>query len=260
MHSDHPGVARVMAVHHALTHKRIAHRRVHQLRQLSHLFGRPGEHRAAAHVKEGSFGIADQGKCPVNILIGIFAGGWDGRRLSALKLTGIGRHVLGDIHQHRPRPSRPRNGKGPADRSRQIVHILHNIAVLGDGHGHPGDIHLLEGILSKQRKIHVTGDGHHGNRIHIRGGDPRHQIGRPRPAGSQAHAHLSRSPGIPVRGVGRPLLMGGQNMPDLPAVFIQSVIHIQDGSSRITKDGVHPLFLQTLHHDFRTCKLHTHSS
>mgnify|MGYP002508782162 CR=1 FL=1 len=45
------------------------------------------------------------------------------------------RHILGNIHQYRAGPPALRNLKGSAQSGSQILHILYNIAVLGEIRG-----------------------------------------------------------------------------------------------------------------------------
>lgn len=48
---------------------------------------------------------------------------------------------------------------------------------------------------------------------------------------------------------GKLLLMGCQDMGNLILVLVQCIIYIQDSAARITKYGVHALFLQTLNYN-----------
>src|SRR5699024_9698494 len=107
---------------------------------------------------------------------------------------------------------------------------------------------------------YVGGDGHDRNRIHISRGDPCHKVRGSRTGSSEADAYFPGSPRVSVRRMGRALFMGSQDMIDLILIFIQSVVHVQDGSARITEDGVHALFFQTFYNNFCTSKLHSVSS
>ena len=87
--------------------------------------------------------------------------------------------------------------------------------MFGNRHGNACNIHLLECILSQQGQNHIGCNRHHGNTVHIGGGNPGHQIGGTGAACSHTDSHFSGGPRITVRRMGRPLLMGRQYMLNL---------------------------------------------
>ena len=96
--------------------------------------------------------------------------------------------------------------------------------MFGNRHGNACNIHLLECILSQQGQNHIGCNRHHGNTVHIGGGNARYKVdgagagGRhhnARAACSHTDSHVSGGPRITVRRMGRPLLMGRQYMLNL---------------------------------------------
>ena len=116
--------------------------------------------------------------------------------------------------------------------------------MLGNRHGDAGNIDLLEGVLANQAGADVAGDGNHGDRVHIRGGDAGDQIGRARAARGQTDAGFAGCAGISVRRVRRALLVCGQHMPDAVAVEIQRIVNIKNRAARISENGVNALLYQ----------------
>ena len=98
--------------------------------------------------------------------------------------------------------------EGLLDHPGDVVGVLHQVAVLGEGRHGAGDIHLLEDIPPQQVGGDLPGNGHHGDGVHIGGGDAGGQVGGTGAAGGKAHAHLAGGSGIAVGGVGGPLLVG----------------------------------------------------
>ena len=92
--------------------------------------------------------------------------------------------------------------------------------MLCNGHGNTRYIDLLEGVLAKQRKRHIAGDGYHGNGVHICCGNTSYEIGGARTAGGEADAYLSGGTGIPVGSMGSALLMTGQYMMNLILMLV----------------------------------------
>ena len=167
-----------------------------------------------------------------------------------------GGDVLGNVDQHRAGPAAAGDGEGLAHRVGQILHPANQVIALGDGHGHAGDVHLLEGVLADEVGGHVAGDAHDGRGIHVGGGDAGDQIGAAGAGGGEAHAHLAGGTGVAVRGVARALLVGGQDVPDLFPVAVQLVVNVQDGAARVAENCIDTLFEQAFHQNF--CAGHLH--
>ena len=258
MHADHAGIAGIRSVKGAFSHQGIADRSIHQTGKGAHLFGRSGKHRAAAHIQVRLLRFGKKLQCFFQFFLRKPVRTFRRFRLHGGILPYRRRHILGHIHQHRPRPVGGGDPERFPDGIRKDPDILHNIAMLGDGHGHARDIHLLKGILSQRRKVHVCRDRDNRDGIHVCGGDSGDQVGRAGTAGGHADPDLSRGPGIAVRRMRRPLFMGGQHMKNLTLMLIERVVHVQNRAARITEYGIHSLLLQTFHNDFSSCKLHVH--
>ena len=144
------------------------------------------------------------------------------------------------------------NGKGPADHISQLVNILDNKIIFGNGHSHTQNIDLLETVLSQQVHPYIAGNGHNRDGIHISSGNPRHQIGGAGTRGGQTDPYLSGCPCISVCCMGCSLFMRGEHMGDLPLMFVECIVNVQNRTARIAKDGLDALFLQTLNQNLRT--------
>ena len=227
VHSHHAGVELVGAVKGALAHQAVRHRCLYLVGKGPQLVRGIGDDGAAAHKDKGLAGFADHLNGLLHVLLpdGV-ALAYDLRRLLPLIFTGGRCHILGNINEHRSRPPGLGDGEGTAYHLGQTVYILYDKVILGNGHGHACDVHLLEAVLSQKAVAHIAGDGNHRHGIHIRCGNARYQVRRSRSGGGHADAHPARGPGISVRGVGRPLLVGGKDMGDLILVLVQGVINI----------------------------------
>ncbi len=111
VHADHAGIAFTSAVESPLPHEGVAHGRVYQFRESRHFLIRAGDDRAAAQVDIGLLRRLDVCHGLLQLLLRTAAGG-------VLLLGGHGRvladsrrHVLGDIHQHRPGTAAPGDGE-----------------------------------------------------------------------------------------------------------------------------------------------------
>ena len=169
-------------------------------------------------------------------------------------------HVFRQVNQDRPRPPFPGDSEGFPDRVRQDIHILYDAVVLRNRDRDPGDIDLLKGILAQQGNAHIAGDRNQRHGIHVCRGNPGDKVGCTRAGGRKAYAHPSGCPRVSVRRMGSALFMGGQDMADLMLVAVQLIIHIQDRAARITENGIHSLFLQTLDQYLGSVHFHSFSS
>ena len=133
---------------------------------------------AASYQNKGLFGVFDhhEGQLQILVLDGIGLTGHLLRRLIFI-IIGIGGHVLGNIHQNRARPAGLGDNKGSSDHGSQPGDILHDKIVFSNGHGDTGDVDLLKAVTAQKAYAHITGDGHHGDRVHVSGGDAGHQVG-----------------------------------------------------------------------------------
>ena len=218
MHPKHPCVKRVRSRKCALPHQGIGHRCIHLPDEGTKLLAGIREDRTAAYEYIRLLRLADQRR--LDLCLADLPG--RKHRLWRLLLIFclIRRHILRNVDKDRPRPSLLRNSERFADGVGEVVHILHYIVMLRDRHCHSCNVDFLETVFSQKIYPYITGDRHDRYGVHIRGGNPRNKVGRPRSAGGKAHAGLPCRPCIPVGCMGGSLLMGGQDMRDLISVFI----------------------------------------
>ena len=223
VHTDHAGIVGIMPVKSTFSHQCVAHGCINEFHKFLELFAGPGDHSAAAHIEEGAFGGFDHFDHVVDVGIAVTA---------SLSLQSFGRggsgdvlghcagHILGNIDQNRAGSAGCGDPEGLADRRREVLDILDDVAMLGDRHGDTRDIDLLERILAKKRQGYVARDGDKRNAVHIRGGDSCHEIGGAGTAGREADAYFAGCSRIAVRHVGSALLVRGKIMGDLVSVFV----------------------------------------
>ena len=221
MHTKHSRIQWILSRKCTLSHKGITDRSIQLSCKLCHLSRSSREHGSAAHKDKWPLCFCYHGRCLVHILFPNHIGlPFCYQRLLVFILCLIGCYILGHINKHRTGPSAFCNVKGSPNSRSQFFHILNNIIMLCNRHGNSGNIYLLKGISSQQGLSYISRNGNHRNRIHIGRCNSRNQVGRTRSGGCHTYAYLSRSTGISVRRMGSSLLMGGQNMGYLIAVFI----------------------------------------
>ena len=165
-------------------------------------------------------------------------------------------YILGDIHQDRSGSAGLCDTECLTDGVRQIFHTLYQKIVLGDGHGHAGDVHFLEAVPSDQRVRHVAGDGNQGNGVQICGSDTGDQVGRTRTGGGDDYADLTGGTCIAVRSVCCALLVCCDDVVDPVLCQIQGIIDVDDLAARITEYRRCALFDQGLYDDLCAFQLH----
>ena len=74
----------------------------------------------------------------------------------------------------------------------------HEPVVLGDGQHHAGRVSFLEAVGAEQVAGNLTGEGNHGDRVHVGACNAGDEIGDARPTGSDAHAYVSTGAGKAV--------------------------------------------------------------
>ena len=256
VHSYRTGIQLIFPGKSTFSHKAVAYRSLDPVCKLPHLFGSIGDHGAASHEDKRLFCLFDHAHCRIHILL------TDGIRLwfhCCNAMTDIfafcSRHILRNIHQHRTRTSGFCDGKGFADGVRKFGYIFNNIAVFCHRHDDARNIHLLERIFSQKRRSYVAGDCHHRNRVHARSGNSGYKIRSAGAGCGQTYAYFSGGTCVTVCCMRSSLFMGGKYMIDFVTVSVKCIIDIQDGTARISENGIHTLLQQTFYDDFRTCKL-----
>jgi len=184
MHTAHPQAERVSLVKGRLSQEGCDHGDLclfHQLAQLA--LGRGDDNTMPSDDKRALGGVDHLGGLfylpGVAVQVGLVAGQVD---LGGVLELGLGvLDIDGDVDQHGAGAA----GAGDVERllhgPRQVAHVGDEIAVLDDGHGDARGIDLLKAIRAQVGRAYLAGDGHQWNRVHLRGGDARHQVGRPGP-------------------------------------------------------------------------------
>src|SRR5690606_8790403 len=120
-----------------------------------------------------------------------------------LDLTALGRvfggghgDVLGDINQNRARPAGARNIESAPHGLGEIFDVTHQEVVLDAGAGNAHGVAFLEGVLADGGSGYLAAEDHHGNGVHIGGGNAGDGIGDTRATGYQGHANFVRGTGI----------------------------------------------------------------
>ena len=173
-----------------------------------------------------------------------------GDRLRVMERRCLQRHILGDVHHHRPGPATAGNVEGFLDGRRELLHVLDQEVVLDDGSGDAHRVALLEGIQSDGRGGDLAGDDHHGNGIHVRGGDAGDGIGHSGPRSHQGDPDLPCGARIPIGRVHGRLLMAYQHVFDR-VLLVEGVVDVEDGSPGIAPEELHALGMQTTNQNFR---------
>ncbi len=118
-----------------------------------------------------------------------------------------------------------------------VVTVAHQEVVLGDRHGHAGDIGFLEGVGADQGATHLPGDGHHRDGVHLGVGQRGDQVGRAGTRGRHHHADLAGGVGIAAGRVAGALLVPNQHVAQLLRVE-QRVVDRQHGAAGDPEDDV----------------------
>ena len=208
VHTDHTGISVALSVKSTFSHQSITYRCIQKFCKLCHFIGCIRRHCTTAKINVRLLSITEQFHYILDILFRIAIDSLHCLRCLGSKLTYCGSYILGDIYQYRAGTAALSNMKCLTDGIRKNFYILYNISMLGNRHGHTGNVHLLERILSKQRKIYIGSNCYHRNGIHICGSNTRYQIGSTGAAGSHTYANLTGGTCISVSSMGGSLLMG----------------------------------------------------
>ena len=224
----------------AAGHQRGDHGDARQLGQLHQLFGRLTADDAAAHVQHRLAGRRDElgglAHLPaVRLGVRLVAGQVDLRRPTegALALQ----HVLRDVDQHRSWSSAPRDVERLGHDLSDVVTVANEEVVLGDRHRDAGDVGFLEGVGADQGATDLPGDRDDGDRVHLRVGQRRDEVGGAGPRGGHHHADLAGGVGVAAGRVAGALLVADQHVTQLLRVE-QRVVDRQHGSAGDAEDDV----------------------
>jgi len=255
----HPQHAQELWVRHGIgpkAHQRAGDREAGETDQLRELRGRLAEHHATARVDHRPLGLEHQVDRPADLprmtplrrMVGAHP---DLPRIVIGHLdVGVG-DVLGHVHHHGSRAPRGGDVEGLADSLRQLVDILDQEIVLDAGSGDPDRIHLLEGVRADHGSGYLTRNHHHGDGVHVGGGDSGHRIGGTGTGGDEADPALAGCAGVTVRGVSGTLLVTDEDVLD-PLLLEEGVVDVQHGPARVAEDELDALVDQGLDDDLGT--------
>ena len=170
MHPGHPQVLDVAVRERAAGHQGGHHRDAGQLGQFGQLVaGLPANH-SAADVEHRLAGRDDQlggllDLAAVRLGVGLVSRQIEIRRPGKCALAL--QHVLGNVDENGAVPAGGGNVERLGDRPRDVVSVANQEVVLGDRHGHAGDVRLLEGVGADQRPADLPGDGDHRDGVHL---------------------------------------------------------------------------------------------
>ena len=177
------------------------------------------------------------------------------RLLCSVLIQGV-LYVLGNVHQNRSRSAGLGNAECLPNGICQIFHTLYQEVVLGDRHGHAGDVHFLKAVPSDQRVRHVAGDRYQRHRVQICSGDTGDQIGGTRTGGGDDNADLAGGTCIAVCCMCGTLFMGCDDVMDPVLCQIEGIVDVDDLSARIAEYRRSTLFDQGFYDDLCTFQFH----
>ena len=89
-------------------------------------------------------------------------------------------HVFGNVDQNRAGPAGCCNVESLFDRTREVIHVLHENVVLCAWTADADVIGFLKGVVADQVGGHLTREGYQRNRIHVSVGQTGNDIGHSR--------------------------------------------------------------------------------
>ncbi len=258
VHAQHADEQRVCRGESAKRHERIGARIPEQAHELRELGLRATHDHTAAYIDHRPLRLQQQiGGTPDLFRMALASRrvGTHLERLGIQILHLLRGDVLGNVDDHRARPSRGGDVEGFLHRRREVADILDQKVVLDARPGDADRVHLLEGVVADELRGHLTGDDHHRDRVHVRRRNPGDRVGHAGPGGDQHDTRLARSPGVSVRGVGGPLLVSHQNVLYL-VLLIQGVVDMQGRAAGITEYVINPFVLKAANDDLSTGQFH----
>src|SRR5690606_35177747 len=162
---------------------------------------------------------------------------------------------FGDVDQNGTGSTGSGDVKGTAHGFGQILDVAHQEIVLDAGPGNADRVAFLEGIFADGIAGHLTADDHHGNGVHIGGGNACDGIGQARAAGDQRNTDLVGRARIGVGRMYGSLLVANQNMLEI-ILFVDCVVNVQYRAARVAKDMVYALFGKATHDDVGAIEFH----
>ena len=253
--ADHAHIQGVVGGDEADTHHGLDHGDGTALSQLQQFGTGVGQPNAAAGADEGLTGTGNGLYHTLDLQIVALDAGLITPDIHLLRIMEASQvlllHVNGNINENRTGTAGGGNVEGLLDHPGDVVGVFDQVAVLGEGSHRAGDVHFLEDIPAQQMAGHLAGDGHHGDGVHVGGGDTGNKVGRSRAAGYHAHTHLAADACIAGSHMARVLLGPYQSIFNL-RVFLQGVYRRTDRCSGVAKHVGYALSQQTFNQCLRS--------
>ena len=156
---------------------------------------------------------------------------------------GLRLDVLRDVDDHGAGTPGPCDPERLAHDVGDLGRAPHEEAVFRDGRRDAENVGLLEGEGAQDAPGDLTRDRDDGHAVHERGGQTGDEVGGPGAARRDADTHASGRTGIPVRCVGRRLLVATEYVAEIRPT-VQSVVERQDRAPWVSEQHGHSLFQQ----------------
>ena len=163
-------------------------------------------------------------------------------------------HVLRHVDQRRARTTCGGNAERLAHGHRQVLRRHHQLVVLGDAARDADGVAFLEGIGADRGRRHLTGDAHHGDRVHVCVAQRRDHVGGGRSTGHHGDAGTTGDVGVALRHVAGALFVAYEDVPD--GAVEQGIVGRQDAATRQAEHHFDTLHLEGLDQGLGPCELH----
>ena len=146
--------------------------------------------------------------------------------------------VLGHVDQDRAGPAGAGDVERLLDDPGDVAGVLHQVMVLGD---RPADLdhrRFLERVGADDVGRDLAGDRDDRQRVHLGVGQAGDEVQGPGAGGGHHDAGLAGDAGVALGGEDPPLLVAGQDRPDLVAVAGQRLVHRHARPARVGEDDL----------------------
>ena len=163
MHPKIPDIQRMIRRDRSAPHDRRDHRDPGPLCQLCKLCVRPGNVHSASCQEERALCFSKHLECllklsDMHLRIRPVSADIDLRRI--FRASKLSHHILRQVDENRPRPSRPCDVECLLYDTPQVFPVADGYSILGNTPGNPYDVNLLECIVSYQMSCHLSGKAH----------------------------------------------------------------------------------------------------
>jgi hypothetical protein len=252
MHTEHADELLVSRRIPSQTHQGIGDGETKQPREQCHVLRGVAQHHATAGIDHRPLGLQQHLRGFANLpamSLGhrVIRAHGDLRRI--IKSAALLCNVLGYIDHDRARSSGRRDIESLLDRDGKVAYILDQKMCFTHGRG-CRPYRTPETRPARWPALAPPGENHHGDGVHVGGGDAGHRVGDAWAAGYQRHADPSGGTGIAVGRMDRALLVPYQDV--LKFVLLEDfVVDIEYCAPGIAKYEVDTLFVQAANDDFR---------